>query len=69
MGVCLSVAIAIAFFFPLWCRQEGAGVRCPECFTLALFDSVESVPLFDVDAAMAGGGGDGDLENGEEELG
>ncbi|CAM9781535.1 unnamed protein product [Pylaiella littoralis] len=39
-------------------QGEGAGVRCPECFTLSLFDSVQSVPLFDVD-----------LQNGKEEFG
>lgn len=28
--------------------QEGSGIRCPECFTLFLFESVQSVPLYEV---------------------
>lgn len=60
--------------------QEGSGIRCPECFTLFLFESVQSVPLYEVEAdgvaeeptATAGlqeGGGAGlGLRNGEGQL-
>ncbi|CAN0171656.1 unnamed protein product [Scytosiphon promiscuus] len=53
-------------------EPEGAGVRCPECFVLALFDSVPSVPVYSAEedeAAEAERGAPGCLENIEEELG
>lgn len=57
--------------FRLPSLQKGAGVRCPECFTLHVLDSVESVPVYDVEAAALEGQGDGgdELERIEEELG
>eukprot|EP00903_Cladosiphon_okamuranus_P010281 g9733.t1 len=56
-------------------EPAGPGIRCPECFKLAVFESVESVPLYEIDtdsaaAVEAGdGGGDDGLGNGEGELG
>ncbi|CAN0043368.1 unnamed protein product [Ectocarpus sp. 6 AP-2014] len=52
-------------------EPKGAGVRCPECFTLHVLDSVESMPVYDVEAAALEGQGDGgdELERIEEELG
>eukprot|EP00752_Nemacystus_decipiens_P014748 g13131.t1 len=53
-------------------EPAGPGVRCPECFTLFIFESVEAVPVCDIDAAAAEtgeGGTDDGLGNGEGGLG